>query len=389
MEVQNTETRSAVAIVRCASYAPGEVSRAVAKGITLLGGVKAIFKDKKRVLLKPNMLLGLSAESGATTNPAVFVAVAGLLKDHGFDLYYGDSPGFGSVESVIRKCGIKEQADVLGIPLADFEKGSEVRFKEGLQNKLFYIARGVLEIQTVVNLPKMKTHSLTVMTGAIKNMFGVIPGLRKAAFHARLADPQAFARMLIDLTRFITPELNIMDAVVGMEGNGPSHGDPVHSGLLLFSKDAAALDATACRIMGIAPERLYFLNHAHKSGLGNIFTKNIEIRGVELDDCRGRPYRLSASHHWQQGTAVLQKYGKRFLIPRPVINKYICTRCGVCVNICPVRPKALAGHNSSVPVYDYERCIRCYCCQEMCPAGAIKAAVPLLGALYYGFRGRS
>jgi len=348
MAVRNTAEKSVVAIVRCVSYTPSEVSRAVARGMELLGGVK-----------------------------------------RGFNLSYGDSPGFGGVESVISKCGIKEQADLLRVPLAEFEKGREVGFKEGIQNKLFYIANGVLEIPAVVNLPKMKTHSLTVMTGAIKNMFGVIPGLRKAAFHARLADPRAFARMLIDLNRFITPELNIMDAVVGMEGNGPTHGDPVHTGLLLFSRDAAALDATACRIMGIEPERLYFLQHAGSSGLGNIRTQDIEIKGVALAECAGKKYKLSLSHKWRQGAPLLQKYGKKFLIPRPVINNYLCTRCGVCVNICPVSPKALKNHNSSVPVYDYGRCIRCYCCQEMCPAGAIKVKVPVLGALYFGFGGRS
>ncbi len=380
---------SVVAIVRCLSYDGPELAKAVTYGMELLGGPASIFNGGRRLLLKPNMLLGISPENGATTHPAVFAAVAEFFQKNGYSLSYGDNPGFGRTETVSKKCGIGAQAKRLGIPLAEFEKGKEVKFGGGVQNKLFYIAQGVLDSENLVNLPKMKTHSLTTMTGALKNMFGVIPGLRKAAFHARLADPKAFARMIIDLNRFITPVLTIMDAVYGMEGNGPTHGDPVHTGLLLFSTDPVAVDATACRIMGIDPQEIFFLTHAEKTGLGNIRESRISIRGMALADCKGKPYKLSPSFVWDHRFPFLQSLGKKFLIPRPVINKHTCTACGVCIKICPVRPKALAAGKKGIPAYNYDHCIRCYCCQEMCPTGAVSVKVPPLGTLFYGFWGRS
>jgi len=376
--------KSIVAIVNCSSYNEKQVFDAVNKGIELLGGIKSVFPQEKRILLKPNLLLGIAPEVGATTHPSVFSAVAKVLKQRGFPLVYGDTPGFGSVESVCKKSGIAHAAAGLNIPLAEFKKGREVVFENGIQNKVFFIAEGVLDSECIVNIPKMKTHGLTTMTGAIKNMFGIIPGLRKAAFHARLQDAKAFSRMLIDLNRFITPALTIMDAVYGMEGNGPSHGDLVHTGLLLFSRDPVALDATACRIMGINPERLYFLKHAEKIGLGAIAEDAIIIRGVPLAECLGKKYKLPPTNKWEKGIPILQKYAKKYLIPRPIILNDLCTKCGICIKVCPVRPKALKRGKTSIPSYNYELCIRCYCCQEMCPTGAITIKIPLLGRLFYG-----
>lgn len=376
--------KSVVAIVKCSSYDEQQVHAAVHKGISLLGGIESIFNKKKQVLLKPNMLLGLAPEIGATTHPSVFSAVATVLQENGFDLVYGDTPGFGSVDSVCKKSGIAHEANRLHIPLAEFKKGREVAFNGGIQNKIFFIAHGVLESECLVNIPKMKTHGLTIMTGAIKNMFGIIPGLRKAAFHARLQDPKAFSRMLIDLIRFITPTLTIMDAIFGMEGNGPSHGDLVHTGLLLFSRDPVAIDATACRIMGIHPERLYFLQHAEQVGLGVMRENSIIIKGVPLAECLGKKYKLPPTRKWERGIPVLQKYSRKYLIPRPIINDDLCTKCGTCIKVCPVKPKALTGSKNEIPGYNYELCIRCYCCQEMCPTGAVTIKIPLLGRVFYG-----
>jgi uncharacterized protein (DUF362 family)/Pyruvate/2-oxoacid:ferredoxin oxidoreductase delta subunit len=381
--------KSLVAIVKCLSYDKKEVYEAVKKGITLLGGIRTLFLFRKRLVLKPNILLGIPPENGATTHPSVFYAVAKILKENGFLLSYGDSPGFGKVESACQKTGIKTEAELLNIPLADFEKGKEIQFENGIQNKIFYLAQGVLEGDGLINIPKLKTHSLTTMTGALKNMFGIIPGLKKAAFHARLHDPKAFARMLVDLNRLITPTLTIMDAVYGMEGNGPSHGDLVHTGLLLISSDPVALDATACRLMGLNPLRVYLLSYAEKIGFGNIQEKSIIIKGIPLKDCGGRKYKLSPSRKWESTIPFLQKLAKRCLIPKPVLNPKVCSKCQICVKICPAKQKALSGKKNSIPKFNYNFCIRCYCCQEMCPTGAIGIKVPLLGIPFYGFSKRS
>jgi uncharacterized protein (DUF362 family)/Pyruvate/2-oxoacid:ferredoxin oxidoreductase delta subunit len=380
--------KAAVAIVKCDSYDEKQVSRAVNTGIKLLGGIESIFRGKRQALLKPNILLGIDPDQGATTHPSVFTAVARFLKQSGFNLSYGDTPGFGTIESVCKKSGIGHAAKQLNIPRAEFKKGREVVFEQGIQNKIFYIAEGILKSECIVNIPKMKTHGLTTMTGAIKNMFGVIPGLRKAAFHARLQDLEAFSRMLIDLNRFLTPTLHIMDAVYGMEGNGPSHGDLVHTGLLLFSQDPVAIDATACRIMGINPMRLYFLKYGEQIGLGSMRADEINIKGVPLKECTVRKYKLPPPRKWEKGIPFLQRLGRRHFIPRPVINNGVCTKCDICVKVCPVKPKALTREDKAVPVYNYKLCIRCYCCQEMCPAGAVTIKIPFLGRFFYGYSRR-
>ena len=370
---------SIVAIVPCGSYSRQDVSEAVQRAVSLIGpDLDTILPRSGPVLLKPNLLAADPPEKGSTTHPAVFGAVAHHLLGSDYELRWGDSPAFGSPEAVAKRPGILGEAERQGISMADFQNGQTMSFPGGLQHKRFLVARGACQCASIVNLPKLKTHGLTILTGAIKNMFGVVPGTRKAEHHVRAKGPESFMRMLVDLNRLMKPRLTIMDAVDAMEGNGPRNGSLVHLGLLIVSTDPVAVDATAARIMGLDPLELPLLRIAEQAGLGNAGTARIRIVGDSLMSHLGRRFALPVPARSTGDASSFLRVARRFLSPRPVIRASRCTACGTCVTACPVTPKALRQRERRVPDWRQKLCIRCYCCQEICPTGALSIHTPIL-----------
>ena len=233
-----------VAVIRCDSYNYEEVLKAVEKGIDLVGGAGFFVKANEKILLKPNLLSADPPERCATTHPSVFKAVAEIFLKTGAKITYGDSPGFTSPKSTALKAGLSPIADELGIELADFENGDEIFYDKGIQNKKFIIAKGVLEADGIISLPKLKTHGFAKMTGSIKNQFGCVPGKLKGEYHVKIPEVSNFSKMLVDLCSYVNPRLYIMDGIYAMEGNGPRGGTPKKMNILLFSSDPVALDAT-------------------------------------------------------------------------------------------------------------------------------------------------
>ena len=224
--------KSKVALVRCFSYQQEEVEQALAKGLAFLGGFSNIFSAKlpaaeSKLILKPNLLAKTDPDKACTTHPAVFHAVGKALQEAGYtNLKYGDSPGnpMIRVEKVAEECGIKQAADDLGIPMGDFEHGTQVGFA-GRAADHFVLCNEVLAADGIINVCKMKTHQLERITGAMKNTFGCVFGINKGASHARFATAETFAKMIADLNLLVHPILHVMDGVVAMEGNGPSVGN--------------------------------------------------------------------------------------------------------------------------------------------------------------------
>jgi uncharacterized protein (DUF362 family)/ferredoxin len=375
--------RAKVALVQCKSYEETEVMAAVERGFALLGGADQFAQPNENLLLKPNILVGAAPEEHVTTHPMVFKAVAAHLKNTWAKLSYGDSPGFGRSAAAATRSGLAAIAEELEITLADFTIPAQVSFPEGKLIKQFTFAKSVLESDGLISLAKMKTHALTRLTGAVKNQFGCIPGALKAEWHSRMPDMERFSQMLVDLNRFLKPRLYVMDGIIAMEGNGPRNGDPRPVGVLLISSDPIALDATAARLINLNPALVPTLPWGEAWGLGKM--NDIEILGDPVEDFIVKDFVANRqTGSTTSGKGWYRDFFKNWIIPRPIIIADKCTRCGTCVKICPVTPKAVDfrnGDQTQPPVHHYDICIRCYCCQEMCPFDAIEVQTPLLGRL--------
>lgn len=248
---------SKVAIVACGDYDPVKVEESVKKCVDLLGGIDRFVKKGEKLLVKPNLLLSKDSSKAVTTHPSVFRGVIRLLQNAGMDISFGDSPAVGSTRSAARKAGLMEVVEELNVPVADMVTRVEVPFPAGSLVKKFILAKGVVDADGLISISKLKTHALTRITGAVKNQFGCVPGMLKTEYHGRMTDDQVFSHMLVDLTLLIKPRLYIMDAIVGMEGNGPASGTPRSIGLILASTDPPASAAIA--VMRPAPSMRYTL----------------------------------------------------------------------------------------------------------------------------------
>ena len=375
-----------VALVRCPDYDEDRVFEAVGRGLELLGGAGRFVRDGEQILLKVNLLAGAEPDRVVTTHPSVLKAVARHFDAAGARVSYGDSPGFGRPDAVARRAGLVQVAEELGLPMADFTAGEIVSFPEGKFMHQFNIARGVRECDGLVSLPKMKAHQLTRFTGAVKNQFGCIPGLLKGEFHARMSDMDRFAQMLVDLNRLLRPRLFIMDAIVAMEGNGPRSGKPRQVSALLLSDDPVALDTAACKMINLDPALVPTNTWGEKMGLGTC--TSMKPVGDPLESFVVADFDVNRKSGSTTGTmnSFIARLVKNLIVPRPVINASLCTRCGTCVRVCPATPKAVdfrAAGRSLPPTYDYGICIRCYCCQELCPESAITVTTPPVGRLLH------
>ena len=373
-----------VALVRCTSYDEASVLAAVRHGMDLLGGMGQFIQPGEKILLKPNVLVGDVPEKNVSPHPAVFKAVARLAAEITPNLTYGDSSGFGKPSSNMRKPGFTKFAEELGIPLADFENGREVQFKDSPFIKRFVLANGVLDADGLISIGKFKTHALTRITGAVKNQFGCIPGPLKPEFHIKLPDPLDFAKMLVCLNLYIRPRLYILDGITAMQGNGPRNGDPINMNVLMFSTDPVALDSALCRLIDLDPEYVPTMKPGRDWGLGTYLQEEIEWLGDPPEIFINKSFDVVRYPAQGRTPPAVMPVVKNLISHRPVITPSLCTRCGTCVRVCPVTPKAINWHNGdrvSPPSYNYHQCIRCFCCQELCPERAITVETPFLGKL--------
>ena len=373
--------KSKVALVRCNSYELNEVRQAVSKGMSLIGGMGNFVRRDEKIVLKANLLAGDFPEKCVTTHPSVFRAVAELLIKEGAIVSYGDSPAFGTPYAAAKKAGLTDVAEEMNIELADFKEGKEIFYEAGKQNKKFFIANGILESDGLISLPKMKTHGLVKFTGSIKNQFGCVVGMRKAEFHVKLSNAYDFAKMIVDLNNYIKPRLYVMDGIIAMEGNGPRGGDQKPMNVLLFSSDPVALDATACRLINLNPEYVPTTTIASETGAGTYAESEIEIVGDDLKSFIKNDFVVDRSPVRKAKNKKIVQFLNNHLIPKPFIIRNKCTKCGTCINSCPVEGKAVNWVNDNhlkAPAYNYKKCIHCYCCQEVCPESAIVLRDPFI-----------
>ena len=356
-----------------------EISKVIEK-IFEKFGIENKVKDKK-VLVKPNILGPFPPERGVTTDPKIISAVVKRLKDYKVkEIVVGDNSGSIHFDplKIAKVTGILDASDGCFTNIA--KDVIEIKVKSKFIDKLF-ISKPVIEADYIINVPKFKTHGLTTITGAIKNMFGIIPGAKKAQLHTLTRSVYEFAELLVDIYQIRIPDLNIIDAIIGMEGRGPTNGKPRVINKILSSDNGISLDSIMATMMGLKPESIELLQIAQKRNLGEIDISKIDIDG-KLEIISG--YKTPNNSLLQKIRKAAVPYIFNFAKIKPVINHNKCKQCERCIEVCPVSAINL---KNSFPEVDRKKCISCFCCDEHCPYGAIiLSSLPL--DLYNRLKGK-
>ncbi|UCE04420.1 MAG: DUF362 domain-containing protein [bacterium] len=363
-----TNQLSVVSVVQCKNYDQQLIDEAIEQSFQNIGGLHQLIQHGKYVHIKPNLLTAKSPEKVATTHPLIVKSIVKRVQALGGIVTIGDSPAGISrpIEEHWRVTGMEQIATETGARLVQFEKKGVVeRYVNG---KSYFIAKSIANADVVINVCKLKTHNLTLFTGAIKNMFGSIPGFKKSEYHKRAPKVEEFSKIVVDIFSAVQPQLNIMDAIEIMEGNGPSAGEPRYLGLILASKDAVAMDALAAKIIGFKDGEILTTEYSYQRGLGEKNIEKIIISGSSLERYHDFHVILPSNRFQRYVPASLVKILGRLVWVRPKPDEDRCKRCGACVTNCPTQAMS---PKDGFPVIDYKKCISCFCCDEVCPHDAI------------------
>ncbi len=362
-------TSPGVSLVKHDDYRPDAILAALQRVLTPLGGMEKFVPKGARVLVKPNLVFGRKVETGINTHPALVRAVLILAKEAGAAwLGVGDSPGYGTARGAAKNCGILEVVRDEGAELVEFTSTGQVR-----DNRTFAkleLARELLEADVIVNLPKMKTHGQMLMSLAVKNMFGAVCGVRKLQWHYRAGrDRKFFARMLNDIARAVRPGLSILDAVVGMDGLGPTAGRARPVGFIAASDDPWSLDAAVMDVLGLERSLLFTLADAMDRAPGEAAWENFVWHGPAAGELRPGDWNIPELVTLQMHGGFIERRLPRLaawlrnaLAPKPAV-KPSCIGCGHCGEICPVHAIHMQNGHAHI---DEKLCIRCCCCHELC-----------------------
>ncbi len=373
-----------VSIVPCSSYNVNEVRTALQSLLEPIGGLSWV-RSGMRIAIKANLVSMMKPESAATTHPALLCELVRMLRERGAEPIIGDSPGglynaavVGRIYSVT---GMHE-AEKLGAVLNNDYSIAEAIFPDATVARDFTYTAYLDQVDAIINFCKLKTHGMMGMSAAVKNMFGVVPGTFKPEYHFRFPDHSDFAAMLIDLNSYFADKIKlcIVDAVVGMEGNGPTQGKPRAIGALLASSNPHQLDLLSAALIGLTPKDVPTLEVAVTQGKIPNEADALSIYGdwkaLRIPDFDHIHVRRSLQFEGAGKFAATFVRSALRAEPRP--DKRRCIGCRKCAEICPAHVITM---KDGLPVIDRKRCITCFCCQEFCPVGAMKVHRPLIARI--------
>lgn len=359
---------------RCGGYAPEELFRQVEESFDMLGVWDEI-KPGMTVVIKPNLVMSSKPGNAIATHPALVAAVGKCVQKAGADVVIAESPGGpytpAAMKAVFRGCGYTDMAKDCGFTLYTDCKSREVSLPGAVRCRQLSVVEPFLTRDYLIDMAKLKTHSMVGFSGAVKNLFGTVPGLQKPELHCRFPEKQPFSEMLVDLCDFLKPDLCFLDGILAMEGNGPTGGRPRSLGVLGASKSPYALDVCGAALIGLEPESVLMLKEADRRGLGPVSPEECQLvkESVEalaqLDFLKAE---ASSTDFIDRLPKFLRPAAKKIATPTPKIRKADCVGCGKCAESCPQHTIVIRDGKA---VIDYKKCIRCFCCHEMCPKHVI------------------
>jgi uncharacterized protein (DUF362 family)/Pyruvate/2-oxoacid:ferredoxin oxidoreductase delta subunit len=365
-----------VSVVRCASYTGSLVWDAVKKSIDMLGGISNFIRPASRVLLKPNLLMAKEPEFGITTHPEVVRAVVKILKEINCRIFIGDGPSVwgaqsDKVDEVYARTGIKRICEEEAVELVKFDKR---RWRGN-----FPLTTWLDNCDYLVSIPKFKTHDLTILTGAIKNLFGLVSDTYKTELHRRYFDVPGFSNILVDVYQEAKPCLTVIDGIIAMEGDGPAtSGKLYEAGIILSGPDCVALDSILTLIMGLEPHDVLTTKEAARRGLGIADIESIQVLGEPMENLTQKNFELPRTSLTRRLPEPVLNILRRLIRFYPKVQHANCIRCGSCIKACPKNVISMKRERIRI---DYAGCISCFCCQEICPASAIKVKKGILAKL--------
>ena len=329
-----------------------------------------------KVVLKPNLVMSSKPEQAIITHPAFTAAVGKCVQKAGGRVVIAESPGGpytpAAMKAMFRATGYRDMAEACGFTLYTDCKSREVTLPQAKRCRELSVVEPFLDRDYLIDLPKLKTHSMVGFSGAVKNLFGTVPGLQKPELHCRFPEREPFSEMLCDLCHFLGPDLSLMDGIWAMEGNGPTGGQRRDLHVIAGSESPWALDVAAASLVGLEPEKITMLWEGHERGYGPLDLSELELVGDPMETLLAPDFlkaEASSTDFIDRLPKFLRPAAKKLATPYPRIDKKRCVGCGKCAESCPQHTISLRDGKA---VIRYQNCIRCFCCHEMCPKHVVQ-----------------
>ena len=366
--------RNRVWLTQCPDYGQS-LEEKIAQAFTALG-VWDELKPGMTVVVKPNLVMSSKPEQAIITHPAFTAAVGKCVQKAGGRVVIAESPGGpytpAAMKAMFRATGYRDMAEACGFTLYTDCKSREVTLPQAKRCRELSVVEPFLDRDYLIDLPKLKTHSMVGFSGAVKNLFGTVPGLQKPELHCRFPEREPFSEMLCDLCHFLGPDLSLMDGIWAMEGNGPTGGQRRDLHVIAGSESPWALDVAAASLVGLEPEKIAMLREGHERGYGPLDMSELELVGDPMETLLAPDFlkaEASSTDFIDRLPKFLRPAAKKLATPYPRIDKKRCVGCGKCAESCPQHTISLRDGKA---VIRYQNCIRCFCCHEMCPKHVVQ-----------------